>query len=204
MECHGIVFSWLCPLDCRPPPTRTRSTLTRVRLAVSGLGGCFCQQSFNERKWNTSPCPLPPSLAQLSVVAGLIGFQPPVSSHQVEMQLRLCFGNYVIIRADYCLAVAFVYKRDERWTHRPDCRCTFLFNLFFTRKILRTTYILNKCSLHMKWVDRFFVGLAPTSPVGTSIDLYTSVDGKILCNFRWEIWKWDITLRLTFYPKYGI
>lgn len=60
------------------PPTRTRSTLTRVRLAVSGLGGCFCQQSFNERKWNTSPCPLPPSLAQLSVVAGLIGLQSPV------------------------------------------------------------------------------------------------------------------------------
>lgn len=58
-ECHGIVFSWLCPLDCRPPSTRTRSTLTRVRLAVSGLGGCFCQQSFNERKWNTSPCPPP-------------------------------------------------------------------------------------------------------------------------------------------------
>lgn len=126
------------------PPTRTRSTLTRVRLAVSGLGGCFCQQSFNERKWNTSPCPLPPSLAQLSVVAGLIGLQPPVSSHQVEMQLRLCFGNYVIIRADYCLAVAFVYKRDEQWTHRPDSRCTFLFNFFLQEKYLGPfTYVLN-------------------------------------------------------------
>lgn len=64
------------------PPTSTRSTLTRVRLAVSGLGGCFCQQSFNERKWNTSPSPLPPSLAQLSVVAGLIGLQHPASSLQ--------------------------------------------------------------------------------------------------------------------------
>lgn len=48
--------------------------------------------------------------------------------------------------------------------------------------------IRNKCRLHkllMKWVDRFFVGFASTSPVGTSIfnNLYTSVDDKVLNKF---------------------
>lgn len=50
----------------------------------------------------------------------------------------------------------------------------------------------------MKWVDRFFVCPALTLPVGTSIDLYTFVDDKILCNFRWEIKNKILRLALRF------
>lgn len=121
---------------------------------------------------------------------------PPVTSHQVETQLRLCFGNYVIICADYCPTVAFVYNRDKRLTYRPDSRCMFLFNFILQEHYLWPRIdgdIRNKCRLYkllMKWVDRFFVGFASTSPVGTSIfnNLYTSVDDKVLNKFWWELW----------------
>lgn len=72
------------PSTAAPPTTPARATtLSRVRLAVSGLGGCYASVRSRLMRGNEihpHPPSHPPSVAQLSVVAGLIGLQP--ASHQ--------------------------------------------------------------------------------------------------------------------------
>lgn len=156
MSRHCFLFT-LSPKLPPPPPRRPHALLyyplARQISSIRTRGMlCFCPQSFNERKWNTSPSPSP-STINCTTQRGRRSDWPPARQSPVIKWKRnfVCvsettssFAGTIVRPLPLFIIVINGWLIDQILVH-------VFVQLYFTRTLLMTTYdgdIRNKCRLH--------------------------------------------------------
>lgn len=165
------------PSTAAPPTTPARApTLSRVRLAVSGLGGCYASVRSRLMRGNEIH-PHPPPTNNCTTQRGRRSDWPPARQSLVIKWKR----NFICVSETTSSFARTIVRPLPLFTIEingdlPTRLSVHVFvQLDSTRTLLMTTYdgdIRNNCRLQkrlMKRVDRFFVGLASISPVVTYI-----------------------------------